>query len=291
MSRPGEAILTRLLARTGARESDRPPPPSCAVFDGCVCLGLLRFDPDAEWPVLLTSIRDEFLARPAAPPDAWWPEDHPGLIGGKDVHAGGTWLAVDPLLRRVAAVYTPGKPTAADSGLRSRGELPLLALRAAGAAGPTPAQPIDPSRYEPFSLLVADAGGVSWSVWKDGEWSVTAIEPGMHTLNNWGLDVVDASARQARWRPLFGDAVPGTVALEGEPQDVWRSWIELLAREPEPEKDDSLFLLRKVNDEGYGTKSASLIAIGPDALRYDATETPWEAASWRRVPLPAGSAA
>jgi uncharacterized protein with NRDE domain len=247
-----------------------------------VCLGLLRFDPDAEWPVLLTSIRDEFLARPAAPPDAWWPLAHPGLVGGKDVHAGGTWLAVDPLLRRVAAVYTPGTPTAPESGLRSRGEIPLLALRAAGSGA---AQPIVPAHYEPFSLLVADAHAVTWSVWKEGAWSVTEIAPGMHTLNNWGLDVVEASARQARWRPQFGAAVPSTVALTGSSQEAWGSWIDLLACEPEPEKDDSLFLRRIVKDEGYGTKSASLIAIGADALRYDSAETPWEPAAWSRVDI------
>lgn len=247
-----------------------------------VCLGLLRFDPDAEWPVLLTSIRDEFLARPAEPPDAWWPQDHPGLVGGKDGRAGGTWLAVDPVLRQVAAVYTPGKPTAPDSGLRSRGEIPLLALRAAGSGDP---QLIVPSQYEPFSLLVAGADLVTWSVWKDGEWSVTQIEPGMHALNNWGLDVVDASARQARWRPQFGAAVPASVSMSGSSQDSWASWIDLLAHEPEPEKEDSLFLLRTVKDEGYGTKSASLIAIGPDALRYDSTERPWEPETWSRVDL------
>lgn len=250
---------------------------------GGVCLGLLRFDPDAEWPVLLTSIRDEFLGRPAAPPDAWWPVAHPGLVGGKDVQAGGTWLAVDPVLRRVAAVYT-GKATTPESGLRSRGEIPLMALRAAGASEP---QLIVPSQYETFSLLVADANAVTWSAWKDGDWSVVEVEPGMHTLNNWGLDVVDASARQARWRPQFGAAVPSNVAMTGSSQDSWGSWIDLLAREPEPEKDDSLFLLRTVEGEGYGTKSASLIAIGADALRYDSTERPWEPSAWTRVDIDA----
>lgn len=249
---------------------------------GRVCLGLLRYDPSAEWPILLTSIRDEFLGRPAAPPDAWWPIAHPGLIGGKDVHAGGTWLAVDPVLRRVAAVYTPGTPTTPESGLRSRGEIPLLALRAAGSGDP---QLIVPSQYEPFSLLVAGVDAVTWSVWKDGDWTVTQIEPGMHTLNNWGLDVVDESARQARWRPRFGDAVPAAVSMQGPSRDSWGSWIDLMAHEPEPEKDDSLFLLRTVKEEGYGTKSASLIAIGPDALRYDSTEKPWEPATWSRVDL------
>jgi hypothetical protein len=187
---------------------------------------------------------------------------------------------VDPTRRRVAAVYTPGTPTAADSGLRSRGELPLLALSADPSA-------IDPTRYEPFSLLVADAGSVTWSVSKDGAWTHQEIEPGMHALNNWGLDVVDASARQARWRPQFGSSAPDSVRLDGPSADSWGSWIDLLAQQPEPEKEDSLFLLREVKGEGYGTKSASLIAIGPDVMRYDATDQPWDAASWTPVDLTA----
>jgi hypothetical protein len=256
-----------------------------------VCLGVLRFDPDDDWPILLVSIRDEYIERPALSPARWWPQ-FPQLVGGKDARAGGTWLAMDSDVLRVAAVYTPGKPTAADSGLRSRGELPLIALTGEGSGAPAVGGDrgdlplaIDPSRYEPFSLLVADRTTARWSVWKDGEWTQTTIEPGMHVLNNWGLDVMETAPRQKRWLPPFAAAAPEKVVLDGVPQDTWAGWIDLLGHEPEPDVDDSLLLRREVEGHPYGTKSASLIAIGQGGLRYDSSEQPWDPTSWGPVEL------
>lgn len=254
-----------------------------------MCLGVLRFDPDDDWPILLASIRDEYIDRPALTPARWWSE-FPQLIGGMDGRAGGTWLAMDTDSLRVAAVYTPGKPTAPDSGLRSRGELPLIALTGEGSLpGPLPRgdlpMTIDPSRYEPFSLLVADGRRAHWAVWKDGEYTETDISPGVHVLNNWGLDVLDTAPRQARWFPRFAETAPQKVAMDGAPADTWAGWIELMGQEPEEGVDDSLLLRREVEGKAYGTKSASLIALGQGGARYDSTEEPWNPTSWIPVDL------
>jgi len=249
----------------------------------------MRFDPDDDWPIMLVSIRDEYIARPALTPARWWAE-FPQLIGGKDASAGGTWLALDSDALRLSAVYTTGKPTTQDSGLRSRGELPLIALTGEGSnatnrdRGGLPMS-VEPSRYEPFSLLVADCEHVRWSVWKDEQWTQTEVQPGMHVLNNWGLDVLDTAPRQARWLPQFAAALPEKVLIDGTPQDTWSGWIDLLGHEPEPDKDDSLFLRREVDGKAYGTKSASLIALGRGGVRYDASELPWDARTWYGVDL------
>lgn len=254
-----------------------------------MCLGVLRFDPDDDWPILLASIRDEYIDRPALTPARWWPE-FPQLVGGMDGRAGGTWLAMDTDSLRVAAVYTPGKPTAPDSGLRSRGELPLIALTGEGSPpgvlprGDLP-MTIDPARYEPYSLLVVDGRRAHWSVWKDGEFTETDISPGMHVLNNWGLDVLDTAPRQARWFPRFAETAPQKVALDGAPADTWSGWIELMGHDPEPDADDSLLLRREVEGKAYGTKSASLIAVGQGGVRYDSTDEPWNPTSWIPVDL------
>ena len=88
--------------------------------------------------MLLASVRDEDLSRPAAGPGQWWPDACPGAVGGRDLRSGGTWLAVDAAAGTLAAVFTPGEPTPAGTALRSRGELPLLALSepTLGAVGP-----------------------------------------------------------------------------------------------------------------------------------------------------------
>src|SRR3954453_19185309 len=95
-----------------------------------MCAVLWRFQPDTAWPLLLAAVRDEYLLRPWDLPAAHWP-DSPGLIGGRDRTAGGTWLAVRPAGPAVAALLN-GTPLQSDPSGRtarpSRGGLPLAAL-------------------------------------------------------------------------------------------------------------------------------------------------------------------
>ncbi|MBL4848205.1 MAG: NRDE family protein [Planctomycetes bacterium] len=78
-----------------------------------------------ETPLLVLANRDEFHARPTAPLALW--ED--GLLAGRDLQAGGTWLGVQG--RRFAAltnIREPSVPLSADAP--SRGELVPRFLRA-----------------------------------------------------------------------------------------------------------------------------------------------------------------
>ncbi|MFD0584066.1 NRDE family protein [Dactylosporangium darangshiense] len=80
-----------------------------------MCTVLLRFDPDATWPVLIAAVRDEYLARPWEPPAEHWP----GRFGGRDSTAGGTWLAVDPA-RPSATALLNGFPRCRRSAIAPR---------------------------------------------------------------------------------------------------------------------------------------------------------------------------
>src|SRR5271165_3211596 len=97
-----------------------------------MCTAILSLEPGR--PVLLAGVRDELTDRAWEAPGQFWPQ-YPGLIGGRDLLAGGTWLAVSPDGQRVACVLNGrGQPAPATSR-RSRGVLPLLAA-AGGAAKP-----------------------------------------------------------------------------------------------------------------------------------------------------------
>lgn len=74
-------------------------------------------------PLTVAANRDEYLGRPSAPPS----EIEPGVIAGKDLQAGGTWMGVNrhglfvAITNRRAPSRTPESP--------SRGLLALEALR------------------------------------------------------------------------------------------------------------------------------------------------------------------
>ena len=143
-----------------------------------MCTAILSVEPGA--PVLLAGIRDEFVGRAWDPPGRHWP-DHPGLIGGRDLQAGGTWLAVAPEARRVATVLNGRGRMAPEGSRRTRGVLPLQAaddgkLARAGLAD-----------FDPFQLLSAEPGAaVLWS-WDGEQLTERELAPGLHVVVNSGL--------------------------------------------------------------------------------------------------------
>lgn len=86
-----------------------------------MCTAVLSIEPGL--PVLLAGIRDELTDRAWRRPWRHW-QAYPGLIGGLDLQAGGTWLAVAPRERRVSCVLNGRGAMAPPLARRSRGDLP-----------------------------------------------------------------------------------------------------------------------------------------------------------------------
>ena len=57
-----------------------------------MCLLLIASRIHQDYKLIVAANRDEFYSRPAAPADFW--NDHPDLLAGKDLEAGGTWLGI-----------------------------------------------------------------------------------------------------------------------------------------------------------------------------------------------------
>jgi uncharacterized protein with NRDE domain len=55
-----------------------------------MCLILVGFQPDSYCPLVVAANRDEFHSRASAAAEFW--QEYPGLLAGKDLVAGGTWL-------------------------------------------------------------------------------------------------------------------------------------------------------------------------------------------------------
>src|SRR6202035_5668111 len=57
-----------------------------------MCLIAIAHRVSKEWPLVIAANRDEQYARPTRAAHAW--KENPEVIGGRDLRAGGSWLAV-----------------------------------------------------------------------------------------------------------------------------------------------------------------------------------------------------
>jgi len=85
-----------------------------------MCLVILAWQVHPEYPLIIAANRDELHRRPAAAMH-WWP-DRPGVLAGRDLEAGGTWLAVSRD-GRYAGVTNVRETAPAATSFRTRGEL------------------------------------------------------------------------------------------------------------------------------------------------------------------------
>lgn len=144
-----------------------------------MCLLLLALNCVPGRPWLLLGNRDEFHTRPTAPAQAW--VDTSDIVGGRDLQAGGSWLAVNRN-GRYAAV-TNVRNGAARPAPRSRGELVGNFVAGRDSAADYVADiATRRAEYGPFNLIVGD-GSCAWLVSSiDG--GVRHLGSGIHAFSN-----------------------------------------------------------------------------------------------------------
>jgi uncharacterized protein with NRDE domain len=137
-------------------------------------------------PLVIAANRDEFLDRTATGPELL--ATTPRVVGGRDLQAGGTWLAISEpgtvagvLNRRTEALPLASK--------RSRGELPMMALAAGSAAAAAPRiRALDGDAYNAFNLLVADRDE-AWVAQNHADAvRLTSLDRGLHLISNLDID-------------------------------------------------------------------------------------------------------
>jgi uncharacterized protein with NRDE domain len=216
-----------------------------------MCLAVLAVDAHPRLALVLAANRDEYHARPAAPA-AWQPG---GVLAGRDLMAGGTWLAVRRD-GRFALVTNVRDGKAQDPAARSRGELPLLALDSLRG--------IDGTRYNGFNLIAGDARGFTWMS-NRGE-APRRVDQGIHGLSNALLDVpwpkvVRTEERLAAWlRADTGSFEPLFEALADRTQPA----DALLPATGVPLAWERMLSPPFIVSERYGTRCSTVLAIDRD---------------------------
>lgn len=247
-----------------------------------MCLIAFALDASPRYRLLLAANRDEFHDRPAR--EAQWWSDVPGLYGGRDLNAGGTWLAIDRA-GRLAAVTNFRERPHRGPGERSRGELCVSYLSAAtsadahaGALLPTTAQ------YGGFNLLLFDWASAGphcvYLTNRAPHASVRTPGPGIHTLSNHLLNT--------RWPN--SDRLGRTLAASLEDPDPFGALFQALAdRTPVSHAESAVAdstdpeILNRtpfIFDPRYGTRASTVVAVGRDGtVRFAERSWRWTEAS------------
>ena len=147
-----------------------------------MCLLVLALHHHPRLPLIVAGNRDEFHARPAQAAH-WW-RDHPEIVGGRDLQAGGTWLALHRN-GRFAAVTNFRDAHRERAGLRSRGHL-ITGFLGAEASVIEYLESIDADAYAGFNLLVADRRTAGYLSNRGG--GMRELPPGIYGLSNATLD-------------------------------------------------------------------------------------------------------
>lgn len=147
-----------------------------------MCLLVIALRQHEKLPLIVAGNRDEFHARPTQ--DAHWWADNPDILGGRDLQAGGTWLAVHRD-GRFAAVTNYRDAKQERAGLQSRGHLITGFL--AGRKSPLDyLRSIDGDAYAGFNLLVADRNAAAYLSNRGA--AMRELPPGIYGLSNATLD-------------------------------------------------------------------------------------------------------
>ncbi|SOB82702.1 NRDE family protein [Streptomyces sp. 1331.2] len=257
-----------------------------------MCTAFVSIEPAAAVPVLLLSVRDEYLGRAWLPPGRHWP-DRPGLLGGLDLAAGGTWLAVDPARRTAACLLNGFGPAAPADTRRTRGRLPLTAVTEGGTGH------LDLTPYDPFHLLLARPDGVAVTSWDGVRAERRELPAGLSVVLNDGLEGRAANradserisalmaSRADHFRARFAAAPRPEPTGDGPAERAWGAWLPIVTGDGLALDEDAALVQRRDFGNGriWGSSSISLLALGPDGLRYDFAAAPVGAdgVGWRRV--------
>jgi uncharacterized protein with NRDE domain len=218
-----------------------------------VCTVVVRWA--REQPVRLLALRDELTTRDFDEPGEHWPAQ-PGVVGGRDRTAGGTWAASAVAEGATALVLNRPQKRVADAGAPSRGVLPLAALRHhADWPSHLPVQGM-----ASFALVLAAPDTLRLWVFDGEALSETVLDEGTHMVTSGGAE--DGKADRFLGQFTGGD------------------WKHVVTAQV-PEDDPAALVVRHEKDGlVFATVFGQLVDAAPGRLHLEHSRTPWLAEGW-----------
>ena len=218
-----------------------------------MCTVVVRWAP--QQPVRLLALRDELTTRDFDEPATHWP-DQPGVVGGRDATAGGTWAASDVARGTTALVLNRPQKRVADPGAPSRGVLPLAALEH-GVDWP---RHVQVQGMASFALVLVAPELLRLWVFDGEALTATVLGPGTHMVTSGGAE----DGKSVRFLGSFAG-------------DDWKQVVTA----QEPQDEPAALVVRHERDgRVFATVFGQLLDVEPGRLHLEHSRTPWQDAGW-----------
>ena len=205
--------------------------------------------------LILAANRDEYYERPTKSMHWWEPEK---ILAGKDLQAGGTWLAVSDD-GRFAAITNYKELINGKADLKTRGELVSNYITSKGLSSIDYLENIKGINYAGFNLLLGDKEGIHYFSNRTEE--IDKLEPGIHAVGNLLLN--SQTKKSIKVKNQFKELLqtnPDEVALmefmkrdSGDLSDLDMAGFKETEHEEIP--------YRFIKSDYYGTRNTPIITI------------------------------
>jgi uncharacterized protein with NRDE domain len=225
-----------------------------------MCLVVFAWKSHPEYKLILGANRDEFHARPSQEAH-WWP-DLPDVLAGRDLQAGGTWLAT-ARSGRFATVTNYREQQRPQAGLRTRGEI-VTNFVSTGDDAMTFVSTFADDIYAGVSILAADQENICYTS-NRGDAPVS-LAPGVYGLSNASLDTPWSKltrSKEALVRLIESDKVntTGLLRLLGDKTPAASSEVESSEL---PFKLARALSAPFIVSDSYGTRCSTILLFAND---------------------------
>lgn len=232
-----------------------------------MCLILFAYKVHPEYRLIVAANRDEFYGRPTALAYYW--EDHPNILAGRDLEKMGTWMGVTTS-GRFAALTNYRDPKETVEGKRSRGEMvagflqgrdtPFEYMKKAAA---------DANNYPGYNLLADD--GENLYYYSNIENEIKKLSPGIYGVSNHLLNT--------EW-PKVKRGKEGLAAIiKGKNEELSSDLFKLLQNADQapdeflpntgvPIEWERMLSPLFIQSEGYGTRSSTVLFMKDDKIDF-----------------------
>lgn len=223
-----------------------------------MCLILLANEVHPTYKYIIIANRDEFYHRPSLPIHFW--EEHPYLLAGKDLEAGGTWMGISKE-GKLAAITNFRDPRQIKTQAPSRGELPLHYLK--GQWEPLKylmRMQFRATQYNGFNIILGDQEDLFY--FSNQERIIKKIDAGIHGLSNHLLNTPWQKIEKGKQK--LKDYLLSSETLEVEAffeilEDRSLAPDHLLPQTGVPLEWERILSAMFIKSENYGTCASSVL--------------------------------